>query len=147
MLEKLIEKINPPYIGMSVMSCLYMETVKRVSERIKNKFSIPIIWGGVYATLMSDDLLTYCDYVIRGEGEGALLEFLDHRQRGLDTDAIKNLVVKKSDKIIKNDVREYIQDLDALGYLEIGDRNIYLIENNTVFDRLCENVSLQRSLL
>ena len=75
MLEDLINKIKPSYIGLSVMSSLYLESVYLVNNRIREKFDIPIIWGGVYTTLFPEEVLKYGDYAIRGESEIPLVGY------------------------------------------------------------------------
>ncbi|MDI9476589.1 MAG: cobalamin B12-binding domain-containing protein, partial [Bacillota bacterium] len=77
LLEDLINVIEPSYIGLSVMSSLYLESVYLVNNRIREKFNIPIIWGGVYPTLFPKETLKYGDYVVQGEGELALVELLN----------------------------------------------------------------------
>jgi len=131
LLEDLIRKIKPLYIGLSVMSSLYLESVYLVNNRIREKFNLPIIWGGVYPTLFPDRSLEYCDYVIKGEGEKALTELLQRLEEGKETKDILNLAFKDEEgKVIVNDVRPLVQDLDSLGYPEIGGDNKYLIHDN-----------------
>ncbi|WP_069650671.1 B12-binding domain-containing radical SAM protein [Caloranaerobacter ferrireducens] len=131
LLEELIKKIEPSYIGLSVMSSLYLESVYLVNNRIKEKFNIPIIWGGVYPTLFPERALKHCDFVIRGEGEEALVELLNKLEENNDLSDIRNLAfINESGEIIINEVRPLIQDLDSLGYPEIGGYHKYYIFNN-----------------
>ncbi|WP_427339357.1 B12-binding domain-containing radical SAM protein [Caloranaerobacter sp. DY30410] len=131
LLEELIKKIKPSYIGLSVMSSLYLETIFLVNDRIREKFNIPIIWGGVYPTLFPERALKHSDFVIIGEGEEAFVELLNKLRKGIDLSDIKNLAfINKNGEIIINDVRPLIQDLDIIGYPEIGGENKYLISND-----------------
>lgn len=133
LLEDLINQIKPSYIGLSVMSSLYLESVYLVNNKIKEKFDIPIIWGGVYSTLFPEQTLKYGDFVIRGEGEFALVELLDTLEEGKDPSDIKNLMLKDKEKgLIKNPLRPLIQDLDTLGYPKVGGNNVYFIHNNEI---------------
>lgn len=133
LLEELIKKIEPSYIGLSVMSSLYLETIFLVNDRIKEKFNIPIIWGGVYPTLFPERALKYCNFVIRGEAEDAFVELLNKLEENNDLSDIKNLAfINESGEIIINEVRPLIQDLDIIGYPEIGGENKYFISNNTL---------------
>lgn len=133
LLEELIKKIEPSYIGLSVMSSLYLETIFLVNDRIKEKFNIPIIWGGVYPTLFPEMALKYCNFVIRGEAEDAFVELLNKLEKDRDLSDVKNLAfISKNGEIIINEVRPLIQDLDIIGYPEIGGENKYFISNNTL---------------
>lgn len=133
LLEDLINKIQPAYIGLSVMSSLYLESVYLVNKRIKEKFNIPIIWGGVYATLFPEETLKYGDYVIQGEGELPLVELLDTLEAGKDPSNIENLITYNQEgEIIKNPLRPLIQDLDTLGYPKIGGDKVYFIHNDAI---------------
>ncbi len=131
LLEDLINKIKPSYIGLSVMSSLYLESVYLVNNRIREKFDIPIIWGGVYTTLFPEEVLKYGDYAIRGESEIPLVELLDTLERGEDPFDIENITLyNRQGEIIRNPLRPLVQDLDTLGYPKIGGKNIYFIHNN-----------------
>lgn len=57
-----------------------------------------------------------------GEGEFALLEFIDSLKNGKDVSHIKNIWIKKGKKIISNDIRPLISDLDSLPF---SDRSIF----------------------
>ncbi|MHB1150826.1 MAG: B12-binding domain-containing radical SAM protein [Eubacteriales bacterium] len=131
--RQLINKIEPDYIGLSVMSSLYLESILKVNSFIRSNFKIPIIWGGVYSTLFPERCLEYADYVICGEGEEATAELLNTLNADGDISDIKNLVFKQKDGIIvKNPVRPLIQDLDSFGYPKVGDENIYFINKNKI---------------
>lgn len=133
LLEGLIKDINPSYIGLSIMSSLYLESVYMVNNRIKEKFNIPIIWGGVYPTLFPKESLDYCDYVIRGEGEKSIVNFIKSIESKEDISQIENVAfLDKDNKLIVNDLRPLVQDLDMLGYPEIGGVNNYLIDKDTL---------------
>lgn len=130
LLKDLISKHNPNLIGLSVMTSLYLETVYEVNALIRENFSIPIAWGGVYASLFPEKCLEYADYVIRGEGERAILELCDSVFNNKPYKDIENLAYKNDKEIVINDVRTLCQDLDQYGYPEIGGDNKYFINND-----------------
>ncbi len=133
LLTSLIDEIKPSYIGLSVMSSLYLETVYLVNNIIKRKFNIPIIWGGVYATLFPDKALEHGDYVIQGEGEEAIVELLEALSKNIDISRVENLAYRdKNGEITINEVRPLKQKLDELVYPQIGGENNYLIYNDSV---------------
>jgi len=119
---KRVEDYDPDLIGFSFMTGnrrWAFATAKEIKERT-NK---PIIFGGVHSTLFPEDIdFSYVDYVCIGEGEFAVSELLDGITSGTDCSQIKNLWVKKNDGIIKNPLRDLIQDFDTL---PLPDRDIY----------------------
>jgi len=126
----LIEKAKaskPDLVGFSVITgsqqwCLDM------AQKIKAAVNCKIIFGGPHATHFPD-IIKYeqVDYVCRGEGEYALLELVEAIQENKDTTAIRNIWCKKEGRIIKNEVRELIDNLDALPF---PDRSIYYKYSN-----------------
>lgn len=130
LLKQLVHELKPSYVGMSVMSSLYLETVYQVNDCIKNTADAPIIWGGVYPTLFPEKSLVYADYVVRGEGEEALSELLNVLETHQDPGQISNLSYKNQEQVIINEVRPLVQDLDHLGYPHINSTPTYFIENN-----------------
>lgn len=130
---QLIRQINPAYIGFSVMSSLYWESVTMLNTYIRGHFDIPIIWGGVYATLFPERALDYADYVIRGEGEAAFVELLDALEGQADPSGTANLAMRNAaGQAVINEVRPLVQDLDSCGYPSIGFERIYNITHNAI---------------
>lgn len=82
-----------------------------------------IICGGAHSTFYPDVIHEpYLDAVCRGEGDVAFVEFLNAFDSGSATDTIANLWVKKHGRVIENEVRPLIEDLDTLPFY---DREIY----------------------
>lgn len=77
LLKDLAASLDPGLIGLSVMSSLYLDTVLSVNDMLRRNFSIPVAWGGVYASLFPGKCLEHADYVLRGEGEKAIVELTD----------------------------------------------------------------------
>lgn len=133
-LKKLITKIDPCFIGLSVMSSLYLETVELVNDMINKNFKdIPVAWGGVIATLLPERAIEHCDFVMRGEGEVTIVEVLDRITNNQDYKDLLNLVYRDDNgEIVINDVRELEQDIDVYGYPTVGDDNMYFIHDDVL---------------
>ena len=131
LLKEFIEKTKPSIIGLSVMSSLYLESVYAVNKTIRENFDIPITWGGVYPTLFPERSLKYADFVMRGEGEQAIVELYRAvvEQNGSYED-IKNIAYRKDGQDIVNPVRPLCSDLDELGYPKMGNENKFLIDGD-----------------
>ncbi|QUI22519.1 B12-binding domain-containing radical SAM protein [Vallitalea pronyensis] len=130
LLKQLIDTLKPSYIGMSVMSSLYLETVYQVNDCIREATKAPIIWGGVYPTLFPEKSLDHGDYVIRGEGEQALCELLEVLENQDNICNVMNLSYKHHEQVVHHGLRPLIQNLDILDYPKIDHIPTYFIEDN-----------------
>ena len=123
-LKKVVDKINPHVILMSVNSIslwVAIESIKLFPDKL-------IIWGGVQPLIEPERCLQYVPIIVRGEGDGAIIDILKAIQNNHRTDNIKNVWIKKGDKIIKNDFRPLVQDLDCLPFPDYTNKNkIYII--------------------
>jgi radical SAM superfamily enzyme YgiQ (UPF0313 family) len=87
----------------------------RMAKRLK-ALDIPVIMGGTHPTFLPDEALEYADFVIRGEGEHALVELLEYMEKGTPAlSGIRGLSYRNRDgRNVHNRSREFIQDLDSL---------------------------------
>lgn len=133
LLKELIAKIDPFFIGLSVMSSLYLETTYMVNDVVRNNFSMPVAWGGVFATLEPEKAAKHCDFVMRGEGEETIVELVSHIQGDKKYDNILNLAfIDNQGNFVMNDVRPLEQNLDVYGYPAIGGKHMFLIHDNKI---------------
>ncbi len=100
----------------------------RIISFLRNSLDVPIVYGGVHATISPEDCIKYADIVCVGEGEGAVVDLVNAIEKGKKIDKIKNLWIKKGDKIIKNPVRNLIDDLDSLPLPDYDIENHYILE-------------------
>lgn len=116
-----IAKTKPLLVGFSVTSMNFQWAVD-LAILIKT-FDIPVIFGGPHPTYFPEFIETNgVDIICRGEGEQPLLELVQALESGRDFTTIKNLWIKTSDKIYRNELRPLIEDLDSLPHL---DREIF----------------------
>lgn len=92
----------------------------------KQKPKIPIIIGGVMASLSPKDVIkqSNCDYVIRGEGEQTILELVKSIKNNSDKKNIDGISYKIKGKIIHN------KDRALLNIKELPIPKYSLISNN-----------------
>ncbi len=124
---------KPDLIGISVLSFNYIEALE-IARFIKENFSIKIIFGGVHSILTPKDVIKNkeVDIVCLGEGEQVLKEILD---RSLDCNTVKGIVFKKNGRIIKNEKRRLIENLDSFPFPDFDDFDLdrYFIINHKHF--------------
>jgi radical SAM superfamily enzyme YgiQ (UPF0313 family) len=118
-LKKRIKKFNPDFIGFSVMTEDYAWACK-IARLVKKITDKPVIFGGNHPTSCPEDVLknNFVDYIVRSEGEDALIEIIENPNKI----NIRNVWMKKKGRIIRNDIRPLIQDLDSL---PLPDKNLF----------------------
>ena len=77
---------------------------------------VPVVWGGVHATIMAEECLKedYVDFVVVNEGEETSQELAQMLtgQKPADFGAVRGLAWKDAGKPVVNLERPFIQDLD-----------------------------------
>lgn len=108
--EEIIETIKSEkadLIGISSLFTPYFKEVIKTAEVIKHHLDIPIILGGSHVSAMPEQMLKYdcVDYIIRGEGEKPMVEFIKCWNENGDFKSVPNLGYKVGDALIINPVR------------------------------------------
>ncbi|MDY7033042.1 MAG: radical SAM protein [Thermodesulfobacteriota bacterium] len=113
-------------IGISFMTN-YFDRAKQLTQEIRKCIDAPVIWGGIHPTVAPEESMQHVEMVCIGEGEEALLELVQKLEEGKDYFDTRNIWFKKDGKIIKNQLRPLIQDLDSLPYFDfsLDDHYIY----------------------
>lgn len=112
-----IVKEKPDVIALSSLSTTTYLVLKSMAKRLKTTApKIPIITGGVFATINAVNILNDCSYIDcvgAGEGEELLPEYLDN----LDSPGVVGgLSWRSGDEIVQNPPRPLIKDLDKFPY-------------------------------
>jgi len=129
-----IKAFNPGFIG------LYSTTfgwgkAKKAAEDFKVLLGrqVFISAGGPYPIAMQEKCLadagTSMDAIITGEGEYSSLELIERLERGSGFEGVKGVVYREDGRIIKNQPRPLISDLDAIPFPArelLGDARQYI---------------------
>src|SRR4029434_6383673 len=77
-IEAEVATLKPYVVAFSSICTPYYREDVEVAARIKKRLNVPIVAGGSHASAVPESLLSSpnVDYVIRGEGEKAFVEFL-----------------------------------------------------------------------
>ncbi len=114
----------------------FASTSQRASTIIsflKKNLEIPIVYGGVHATISPEDCIKVADIICIGEGEGAILDLVKTIEKEKSFDKIKNLWIRKSNgTIAKNPVRNLINDLDSLPLSDYDLENHYILDKGKI---------------
>ncbi|MCP4649216.1 MAG: B12-binding domain-containing radical SAM protein [PVC group bacterium] len=121
-------KYQPAVIGMSVVTDYY-QLFLTIARKIKKELNVPIVLGGVHPSAVPEEVLKedVVDYICVGEGEHAFLDLVSRMKQETRTDNIDNIWLADGRGIIKNKLRNLVDDLDALPF---PDKDLYYRESN-----------------
>lgn len=117
--EQLVEYIkdyNPDFVGIYCNTSNFHRVIN-YAENIKKISKAPICLGGPHPITEPEKVLEnpFVDLVAMGEGEITIIEILNALKSGADLKGIKGVAYKEnSGKIVVNEKRELIHDLDSL---------------------------------
>ncbi len=112
-LKQIIKNYDPDFICFSVVTDNYLWACQ-IAKLIKQIKEIPIVFGGIQVTSCPEEVISnrFIDYIVLGEGEEAIIELVENPNK-LN---IKNVWLRKKNKIIRNPLRPLVQDLDLLPF-------------------------------
>jgi len=116
--EQEIIKDNPLFVGFSAFIGSNLAMSLDMSERLKEALDVTIVWGGKFPSSIPDLVLKEdcIDVVCLGEGEETIVELAKTFESGGSLDKIKGICYKADGRIVHNEEREPIHDLDSLEY-------------------------------
>lgn len=122
-------------------SCTSISSEKTIQIiKYVRQLKIPLIWGGVHATLNPEKCLKHVDFVCIGEGEEAILELAVRLQKKEDVTKIKNLWINKNNTIYKNEIRPLIKNLNKLPFPDYNLENQYVLMKNKIIRTRAEHM-------
>ncbi len=121
---------RPDVIALSFLSTTTYAATKDIAERLKSAApDIPIILGGVFASMNAAQILKDCPYadcIGVGEGEELLPEYLENIN---EPSKVAGLVWRDGDRIVSNPPRPIIRNLDQFPYPDRDSLPIDYIES------------------
>jgi radical SAM superfamily enzyme YgiQ (UPF0313 family) len=121
-IEGEIAALTPDVVGISSLFTPYYREALEVARRVKKRRAIPVVMGGSHASAAPESLLSSpdVDYVIRGEGERALVELLRHLKRDVAIESVPGLGYKRSGSLRFNPLAENYP-FDELPHPDLSD--------------------------
>ena len=123
---------DPEVIGITVMTTKIASAI-RTADILKEELAdIPIVFGGPHATLLPDQCFKVdsVDYVMRGESERVILQFLSFIAGDIEITEVNNLSYRdESGKIVHNLMEKPIENLDEIPF---PDRDSLLYKDNYI---------------
>ena len=125
---------RPQLIAITTNSPLYSRVLS-LSWKLKEKLpNTKIVLGGYHPTFLAQEVLAndFVDFIIKGEGEKTLLELCKALEGDGDFSSIKGLGFRQQEKIVLNEERSFIKDLDNLPFpaYDLLPLKRYYVSNN-----------------
>lgn len=118
-LEKKIESFNPSIVFTSGFTCNAYSCARTAEITKKISKDIITVVGGIHFSSIPEESLQdfpEIDYIVRGEGEHTIVEFIKSLKNEKKIGNVKGLSFKHKEKIIHTPPRPLIKDLDKLPY-------------------------------
>jgi anaerobic magnesium-protoporphyrin IX monomethyl ester cyclase len=101
-------------IGITINSTEAKECYA-LAEEIREKKKVPIVMGGYHATYLPEEVLDYCDYAVRGEGEETFAELVDTLLLGDGNgEGVLGISYLREGLVFCNPDRPLLQDIDLI---------------------------------
>jgi len=103
-IQRLVEKASPEIVGFSVMTPDYPYTKDLIKAVKVESPKTHIVLGGYHPTFCADEILkdTQTDFIIRNEGEVAMLQLVNALEDKKKFSSINNLSYRKGTQIVHN---------------------------------------------
>ncbi|HEO63862.1 MAG TPA: radical SAM protein, partial [Candidatus Omnitrophica bacterium] len=125
----LLKDLNIEIVGFSFTSPFLM-FAKNLTEIVKKELGIIVVWGGIHATVRPEDSLNYCDFVLRGEGELAMLDFAKAVFGSQSLKGTRNLCYKNNKEVVIEKMRPLIQNLEMLPHQYYGPDDKFFLDGS-----------------
>jgi len=122
-LVKLIKKENPDIFALNTSTHLFLNSVELLQEVSRAMPNMTIVMGGYHPTFASEQILKtypFVDYVIKGEGDMAILELLECIENDIKPSEVEGISFVDEDRYFTNP-SAIVENLD---HLPFPDRNL-----------------------
>ena len=128
-----VAKESPVYVGLSVMSSMYLESVELLCDGLR-KTGIPMIFGGAFASMFPDRMLNLGGtYVVRADGEIPMVKLANAIAAGESGRAFPSVCYRDDDgKVVVNPIGDLLENIDEYGLPTINSKEACYIEHDTV---------------
>jgi len=124
---------NSLLVATTSMTGPQIKHALEVSKFVKQCSDVPVVWGGVHASLLPEQTVSndYVDIVVQGEGEETLLELANALDRNVSLGEVRGLYYKDNGKVRYTGYRNFVNlnRLPDVPYHLVNVRNYLPIYN------------------
>lgn len=117
-IQKKITDIKPDVVAITAFTAEIVDALKVLKLAKEISPGIITVIGNVHPTFCYEEIFKdhhmYVDYVVRGEGEYAMVDLMNALSRGGDISKVKGIAYKEGERLTVTLPRGYIEDLDVL---------------------------------
>lgn len=106
-----------------------------IARFIKKHSNAVVVMGGLHASMNNSEAIRYCDYVLLGEGDESILEFIRAMKQGLPI-SFPGIVYKKGNKIISTGNRKPPEHIDTIPNRYLLYHYSKMINHNTLWPQV-----------
>ena len=129
LLVSLLREQGVDVVGLSFGSS-YFKIASELTQHVRAALDVPIVFGGIHATVEPEQCCEVADYVCVGEGEAAAVELANRLAAGEDASDIPNIWLRREGRLAANPVRPLVSDLAGLAFPSYGHVDSYAIEHD-----------------
>ncbi|MCK4335197.1 MAG: radical SAM protein [Candidatus Aenigmarchaeota archaeon] len=92
----------------------------RLSQKIKELSKTRVVFIGLHSAYFHEELIEFCDFVVRGEPDAVLVDLVGCLEKGQDIKGVRGITWKdKNNKIHVNEDGKPVENLDSLPFQAI----------------------------
>jgi len=132
--DTLLGLIKPQMVGLSILTLMDHPNAARITDFVKSKTGIPVVWGGVYPTLMPRYCLenSAADYICIGEGEETVVDICNTLRNEEPADDIAGVMGRRNFSYAR---RKPVKNLDNLPIQDFGNEKAFCIrEKGAIYE-------------
>ncbi len=133
-LQRLIRKIRPHFIGISVYTAFVQQAAQLAQIAKQTAPDAVVSWGGPHVTLDPVGSAEFCDVGFVGECDLILGDFLKALEIGKDWRQTPNIVWRENGKLHRNPVGPVVKDLDSIPYPYWGPEGVYYLDEDELLE-------------
>ena len=101
---------KPICVGVTSTTGPQLRQALEVSQWVKQHQDVPVVWGGLHATILPEQTLERpeIDYVVQGEGERAFEELVGELERGVAAPNVAGVWRKEAGRAVGGGLRPFI---------------------------------------
>jgi len=103
-------KTMPICVGITATTGTQIYWALKASEIVKENSNVPVVWGGIHASMLPSQTLEnqYIDIIVQGEGEETFLELVNTLASKRPLDNVKGILHKDGSQIKQTPPRPFI---------------------------------------